>query len=162
MGTGDSGIYYSSHGSRLVGFRALIHSFDGKFTYDIKGKLSRMKSGGHGQSNIDFLRRNGANVEITKTYANGVRVGNVSIHSNKIKREGEGQTWFPKNWKQKDMTRAGEHVAKLKENRHVKDGVAVYGMYKGVRVGIIKTNGKIATIFPDKYQPITKKGKRKR
>ena len=31
MGTGDSGIYYSSHGSRLVGFRALIHSFDGKF-----------------------------------------------------------------------------------------------------------------------------------
>lgn len=32
-------------------------------------------------------------------------------------------------------------------------GKRVYGMYKGVRVGIIRTNGKIATVFPDSNQP---------
>lgn len=29
------------------------------------------------------------------------------------------------------------------------DGVIGYGEYDGVRVGIIKTDGKIGTIFPD-------------
>ena len=34
-------------------------------------------------------------------------------------------------------------------------------MWKGVRVGVIRTFGKIATIFPDSNQPYTKEGKRK-
>jgi hypothetical protein len=59
------------------------------------------------------------------------------------------------------MVKAGEHVSKLKTNRHVKNGQIIYGMYKGVRIGIIKTNGQIATIFPDKNQPIKKRGKKK-
>ena len=33
-------------------------------------------------------------------------------------------------------------------------------MYKGVRVGVIKTNGKIATVFPDINQPGGRKGKK--
>jgi hypothetical protein len=28
----------------------------------------------------------------------------------------------------------------------------MWGVYKGVRVGVKKTNGKISTIFPDKNQ----------
>lgn len=40
----------------------------------------------------------------------------------------------------------------LKANRRISDGVSVYGVYKGVRVGIIKTHGKIATVFPDSNQ----------
>lgn len=28
-------------------------------------------------------------------------------------------------------------------------GVTMWGTYKGVRVGVIKTDGKIATVFPD-------------
>ena len=31
----------------------------------------------------------------------------------------------------------------------IKDGVRIYGVYKGVRVGVIMTKGKIATVFPD-------------
>ena len=27
-----------------------------------------------------------------------------------------------------------------------------YGTYKGVRIGVIRTNGKIATVFPDSDQ----------
>lgn len=53
------------------------------------------------------------------------------------------------------------HVANLKGNRHGKDGEAVFGIWKGVRVGIIRTNGKIATIFPDSKQPYKKGGKKK-
>ena len=43
-------------------------------------------------------------------------------------------------------------MAGLQKNRNIPDGKAVFGEYKGVRVGIIKTNGKIATIFPDSDQ----------
>ena len=59
------------------------------------------------------------------------------------------------------LRRAGEHVAGLKRNRHVPDGKRVYGMYKGVRVGIIRTNGKIATVFPDSIQPVKRRRKKK-
>ena len=47
---------------------------------------------------------------------------------------------------------AGEHVAGLKGNRHTPDGKTMYGVYKGVRVGVKKTNGKISTVFPDSNQ----------
>ena len=53
------------------------------------------------------------------------------------------------------------NVVKLKKNRHVKDGVAIYGMYKNVRIGVIKTHGKVSTIFPDINQPTKKGGKKK-
>ena len=53
----------------------------------------------------------------------------------------------------KDIRRAGEQVAGLKRNRHAPDGKKLYGTYKGVRVVVIKTHGKIATVFPDSIQP---------
>ena len=71
----------------------------------------------------------------------------------KQKKSGIGQAWFPKSWTQKDITKAAEHVSQLKCNKGVKDGIPVFGMYKGVKVGIIKTHGNIATVFPDSKQP---------
>ena len=44
------------------------------------------------------------------------------------------------------------HVSGLKKNRHVSDGSIIKGTFKGVLVCVLKTNGKIATIFPDKKQ----------
>lgn len=55
---------------------------------------------------------------------------------------------------------AGTHVTSLKSNKHIGDGHNMYGMWKGVRVVVKKTNGKISTIFPDKKQP-SKKNKSK-
>ena len=52
-------------------------------------------------------------------------------------------------------------MAGLKGNRHVPDGKAVYGVYKSVRVGVIRTNGKIATVFPDADQSSVLKKRRK-
>lgn len=98
--------------------------------------------------------------KVEKTYPNGVRVGHVLDHTKKAKRQSMGQSWFPKSWTSKDIKHAGEHVANLKSNRHVPDGKRIYGMWKGVRVGVIKTNGRIGTIFPDSTQPIKKGGKK--
>ena len=36
----------------------------------------------------------------------------------------------------------------------------MYGMWKGIKVIVRKTNGKVATIFPDIKQPTKKKGKK--
>jgi len=82
-------------------------------------------------------------------------------HKRPTKREGTGQSWFPKSWTDKDIRKAGEHSVSLKTNRHKPDGVAVFGTYKGVRVGVIKTNGQIATVFPDRNQPTRKSVKKK-
>lgn len=80
----------------------------------------------------------------------------------KKEKSGTGQAWFPKSWTAKDIKRAGEHVAGLKANRKVKDGSTMYGVYKGVRVGVKRTKGNISTIFPDSDQsPVLKRRKKR-
>lgn len=153
MGTGKSGRHLNTKGSgRSVSDYALVHSSEGTFTYSSDGHISKLKSGGHGQVGMDLLDRSGINYNIVKTYSNGVRVGNVPGHKDKRKRSGTGQAWFPKSWSNKDIRHAGEHVAGLKSNRKVPDGQPIFGTYKGVRVGVIRTHGKIATVFPDTDQ----------
>lgn len=56
---------------------------------------------------------------------------------------------FPKNWSDSKIKEAGNYVTNLPDNKNLPDGVIGYGEYDGVRVGIIKTDGKIGTIFPD-------------
>ena len=159
MGTGISGRYYTSHGSNLVHHGALIHSFDGRWHRNQMTGQMRLDSGGHGQSALDYMDKHGIKYNIVKTFPNGVRIGNVPSMKKGSKRDGTGMAWFPKSWTAKDMVRAGEHVASLKSNRGVKDGIPVFGTWKGVRVGIIKTTGQPATIFPDnRYQPSPKRG----
>lgn len=160
MGTSKSGRYLNTKGSgRNVSDFALVHSNEGKYTKPSrKGDRLRLVSGGHGQTGMDQLDKYGIKYNVEKTYPNGVRVGNIPDHKNPNKKKSMGQTWFPKSWTTKDIRHAGEHVAGLKGNRHVPDGKAVYGVYKNVRVGVIRTNGKIATVFPDADQsPVLKK-----
>ena len=163
MGTSKNGRYLNTEGSgRSVSDFALVHSDEGKYTKPSrKGDKLRLVSGGHGQTGMDQLDKYGIKYNVEKTYSNGVRVGNIPNHKNPNKRKSMGQTWFPKSWTTKDIRRAGEHVAGLKGNRHVPDGKAVYGVYKGVRVGVIRTNGKIATVFPDADQSSELKKRRK-
>lgn len=151
MGTGKSGRYLNTRGSgRTVSDFALVHSNEGTFTYSPKtGRISKLKSGGHGQAGMDLLDKQGIAYHVLKTYSNGVRIGNIPGHKDPKKRTGTGQAWFPKSWGEKEIRRAGEHVAGLKKNRRAADGQPVFGVYKGVRVGVIRTHGKIATVFPD-------------
>ena len=97
MGTSRSGRYLNTKGaSRSVSDFALIHSTEGKYTKPSskKDKL-RLISGGHGQAGLNQLDRYGIKYNIVKTYPNGVRVGNIPNHRNKIKQEGSNQVWFP-------------------------------------------------------------------
>ncbi len=125
-----------------------------------KKQKIRLASGGHGQDGMNELKKYGIEFNVVKTYSNGVRIGNIPNHDDAKKRTGCNQAWFPKSWNEKEIKRAGEHVSSLKSNRKVKDGVRLYGMWKGVRVGVIRTNGQIGTIFPDSYQPERKRRKR--
>ena len=60
MGTGVSGRYYTSHGSSIVHHQALIHSFDGEYSRNPRtGAIQNIKSGGHGQSALDIMDKNG-------------------------------------------------------------------------------------------------------
>ena len=111
---------------------------------------------------MDLLDKYGIEYHVVKTYPNGVRVGYVPWHKKPDKQKGIGQTWFPSSWTEKDIKRAGSQVAGLKGNRHVSGGVIVYGTYKGVRVGIIRTNGKISTVFPDSNQTSVLNKRRKK
>jgi len=168
MGTTKSGRYLNTKGSgRSVSDFALVHSNEGDFgrkQIRINGKPAielRLANGGHGQAGMDLLDKYHIKYNITKTWANGVRVGNVPNHKNKMKAKHNMQSWFPTSWTAKDIKRAGEHVAGLKHNRRTSDGKPIYGVYKGVRVGVIRTKGKIATIFPDVDQSsVVRKGKK--
>ena len=153
MGSGRSGIYYTTHGSRMIHHNALIHALEGIYSKPSKkGQVPKLLSGGHGQDAIDFMNKNGIKYNIVKTYKNGVRVGNVPKHDKKSKKSGTGQSWFPKSWGQKDVVKAAEHVCGLKKNKGVGDGHKIYGKYKGVWVVVIKTHGNVATVFPDSNQ----------
>ena len=108
-------------------------------------KNNRLKSGGHGQEAIDYMDKNNIKYNINTTYCNGVRVGNVPNHHNKFKRTGNNQSWFPKHWDKEDIKRAGITVAR---GIKYQDGKTKTGRHKNVDIGIIRTNGRVATIFP--------------
>ena len=161
MGTTKSGRVLNTRGaSGSASHFAVVHSNEGAYTKPQKDNHIRLKSGGHGQTGLKELDKYGIEYHIVKTYPNGVRVGYVPDHKKRAKQDGANQAWFPTSWTSKDIKHAGEHVANLKGNKHVKDGVIVFGNWKGVRVGVIRTRGQIGTIFPDSNQPRKKRGKR--
>ena len=149
MGTSKSGRYLNTAGSSSVASEfSVVHSDEGRFTRPKSGGL-RLAGGGHGEAGRKLLDKYHIEYRITHTYPNGVRIGNVLDHKARIKRTGNGQSWFPANWTAKIIKEAGEAVMHQHQSTGIKDGVASFGNYLGVRVGVILTGGKIATIFPD-------------
>ena len=103
MGTGKSGRYLNTKGSgRSVSDFALVHSNEGTFNHPMPGNPLRLVSGGHGQRNMDLLDKYGIQYNVVKTYSNGVRVGNIPTHRNKLKARYNGQAWFPKKWTEEE------------------------------------------------------------
>ena len=105
---------------------------------------------------MDLLDKYHIGYHVEKTFSNGVRIGIVTKHKKLPDRKPKKQAWFPKTWSESDIRHAGEHVAGLKHNRHRTKDSILFGMWKGVRVGVILTYGKIGTIFPAYDQPRTK------
>ena len=157
MGVTKSGRYLNTRGSdRTISEYVLVHSIEGTYinanSKDSNAKL-RLKSGGHGEDVFKIFKKHKIGYTITHTFSNGVRVGNVESHVDKQKREYNQQLWFPKSWKKEDILAGGEHVLKLKRNQKAKVGERIYGMWKGVKIMVIKSDGKRGTIAPAYDQP---------
>lgn len=150
MGTSKSGRYLGTYGSRSSpSAYAVVHSNEGTFTKRAKGNCGiRLKGGGHGQDGMRLLDKYGIKYNVVKTYPNGVRIGNVPNHKNKLKRSGVNQAWFPASWTGAKIRAAAKYVASLQSNQGATDGQTISGTYDGVRVGVIMTKGQIGTIFP--------------
>jgi len=157
MGSGKSGLYsslaqsVSGRASISIPASAITHASTGTFLKN----ANRLKSGGHGQANIEEMKRRGIKFVIKKTFPNGVRLGYVPNHYEKRRRglgkNQIGQLWFPKSWTESDIRKAGRAVLKAHKGR-IKNGPTITGWYNGVKVGIIVRNRQIQTIFPTKEQ----------
>lgn len=129
-----------------ISIDVIEHASKGNFTVKPKTKkVTNMKGGGHGQENIDYLEQLKFDYKIVKEYKNGVRIGNVTKHKSLKKRTGTNQSWFPKTWGRNEILEAGKYVAWHEKK---KEGVQVSARFKGVEVGIRRTNGKVGTIYP--------------
>lgn len=140
-------------GIMTVPHETLRHSTVGDFT-NLKnpkkppgGKNGgKMKGGGHSQANIDLLESKGYAYTITKTYDNGVRIGNVELHKDESKCLHSGQSWFPKDWDNDEVLKAGTYVSNTVKSKDVKR----FGEYNGIRIGFyVDKDGYPTTIFPD-------------
>lgn len=134
----------------------LEHSSRGTFSVGDKNHLPRLISGGHGEENISALKNYGWDYNIVAKYPNGVRLGNVPSHKEKRKRSGDWQVWFPRTWTRHTIRKAGEKTANSLPYK-LPNGYKMFGTYKKVKVCIIRTNGKSATIFPYYKQSGSKK-----
>lgn len=152
----------------------LKHATSGDFTNPknpkkVKPREIRLKSGGHSEENIQLLKEKNIEYNIVKEYENGVRVGNIPNHKLEEKQYGINQSWFPKQWTQKDVENAGEYVANLKDRRKyileeykINGNIYVlykYATYNEVTVCICYDVNKdaVTTIFPDKNQRMFKR-----
>ena len=126
------------------------------FPTDPENEPIKLKSGGHGQKNIELLKKYKIEYKIVQTYDNGVRVGFIPNHKIKTKPYGTNQAWFPEDWTDNDIKHAGEHVANLRNNIK-SQGNPKFAWYKGVKVGIFTSQGRVTAIFPDINQRRDKK-----
>ena len=109
------------------------HSSRGIFAYRNRKPIQMLK-GGHGQRNVDYLKKHRLAFGIDEILRNGVRYGHIQNHKRSNERKNRGHAWFPEKWSDVTIKNAGEHVANLKNNRKMKNHVPMHGRYKGVDV----------------------------
>jgi hypothetical protein len=116
----------------------------------------RMVSGGHTQTAMAECTLKGIDYEVTGTFSNGVRIGNVPSSDIKIKRTESGQAWFPENWDEDKVRTAGTYVAN--NGKELIEGYRKTDVYDGVAVRVLFTKGEISTICPDLDQNLYVEG----
>ncbi len=121
----------------------------------------KLKGGGHSQTNIDELSHRNINYKIEKIHENGVRIGGVEGHEENIKKLGNiGQAWFPKNWSDDEVLKAGTYTVNKPAKRKIitndsgiNTGYEFFQKYNGVTVGVFTDlQYNVGTIFPDGAQ----------
>ncbi|MDO4648568.1 MAG: EndoU domain-containing protein [Eubacteriales bacterium] len=119
-----------------------------------------LRNGGHSQRNIKELESRGITYRVEKTYDNGVRIGGVDGHKDRLKAIGtSGQAWFPETWDDEKIRIAGTYAANnpaitlTAQNPNGATRYTKYQEYEGVVVGVMQNeNDVIGTVFPDGLQ----------
>lgn len=142
---------------RKISNNVLVHSSLGKFTSGDKQHPPRLSKGGHGEENIQELKKRKIHFNIVKQHPNGVRFGNIPTHREKRRRTGVFHTWFPKLWTRKTIKKAGEKIVNSVPYKLPKN-IDLFGTFKKVKIVVKRKNGKFSTIFPYYKQ---RTGKRK-
>ncbi len=125
----------------------MIHSSRGIFSFQNR-KPVKMLKGGHGERNIQYLKKHKLPYIINDIDTNGVRHGQINCHTRKREQKPRGHAWFPEKWNDFTIAKAGEHVANLKRNQSKLDHSPMYGKYKKVHVVTYKFRGRICGICP--------------
>lgn len=131
----------------VFGHHGISHSVRGTFLPDLKHP-QKMKSGGHGDANIGFLKRRHFSFQIDKTLENGVRLGHIDKHNRTNEKKPMGHAWFPKGWNWIKITFAGLFAASKKSSKQISDGSTPPVVVDKVPVILNKTDGKINTVCP--------------
>lgn len=125
----------------------LEHSSLGDWT-----KTNRLENGGHGQRGMEKLLSTGVEPVIYKEYSNGVRIGSVPNHKKPTKKTGSnrpdadiGQSWFPKDWNDDKIMKAGTYTANLGNG----NDIMKTAIFENVEVGVYLNDGQVGTIFPN-------------
>jgi hypothetical protein len=123
------------------------HSSRGIFGYKQR-KPVKMIKGGHGERNIQYLKKHNLSHAINDIDPNGVRHGQIDCHVRPRERKPRGHVWFPERWNDTTIAKAGSHVANLKKNISKPDHTPMHGKYKKVHVVTYKSRGRICGICP--------------
>ena len=96
------------HRIERISNTVIEHSSRGTFTAGDKKHKPRLLSGGHGEENLQALKKYVWDYNIVAKYPNGVRLGNIPSHKKPRNQNGTWQVWFPKSWTRKTIKKAGE------------------------------------------------------
>ena len=105
---------------------------------------------------MDKCDKLGIEYSVTKTYSNGVRVGNIPSSGMAAKRNGNAQLWFPDDWDEEKIRLAGTSVAN--NGMPFNNGYQKTGVYDGVAVRVLITQENVGTVCPDIDQAAYVKG----
>lgn len=130
-----------------VSINEMKHSSRGIFSYTNR-KPTKMLKGGHGERNIQYLKKNKLSHAVNNTDPNGVRHGQIDCHVRSRERKPRGHVWFPQEWDDATISKAGSHVANLKKNKAKADHTPMHGKYKKVHVVTYKSRGRVCGICP--------------
>lgn len=140
----------ADNGIVTVDAKVLEHSVNGDIKVSKQYPKGRLVAGGHTQAAMELCDQKEIDYSITGEFSNGVRIGNVPSSKLKIKRTGNGQAWFPKDWDDDKVLVAGTAVAN--NGDELIEGYHKTGVYDGVAVRVLVDGGNISTICPDLNQ----------
>lgn len=140
----------AKNGIMTVSNEALEHSAIGTFN-----NAGRLTGGCHAEAGIQELTRRGIEYVIDGEFSNGVRLGHIPSHKDRFKRQAKQQAFFPPDWDDDMILKAGTAVAN--SDAPLQMGYFKVGEYMGVMVRVLfKTDGSgaIASVCPDYDQDV--------